>query len=191
MSFQDIDHGAILFSRTVHALSFCSVFCRKTCFVFHCFLVYCHHYTSGMRDSVLQLGESILPWSFSLYARLPRSEEPLCSEKQGRYVGGEGATLTVYIGGEFWCILGLNVALFFISVFMSADFDWLWSCSLLPASFSCICFRFPSPLYLFAPLFANYDFAVFPDAFPLYNIRQKKKIAKRKKKIIWLIFHCS
>lgn len=50
------------------------------------------------------------------------------------------------------------------------------SCSL-----SCICFCFPSLLYLFAPLFANYDFAVFPDAFPLYNIRQRKETQKEKK----------
>lgn len=40
----------------------------------------------------------------------------------------------------FWYILGLNVALFFISVFMSADFDWLWSCLLLPALFPAFVF---------------------------------------------------
>jgi len=37
-------------------------------------------------------------------------------------------------------------------------------------------------LYFFAPLFAKLDFAVFPDAFPLYNIWQKKENQKEKKK---------
>lgn len=40
--------------------SFCSVVGRKTCFVFHYFFVYRLHHTSGKRDSVVQLGESVL-----------------------------------------------------------------------------------------------------------------------------------
>lgn len=63
-TFQDINHGLMLLSLSVHALHFffpfCSVFGRKTCFVFHYFFVYRLHHTSGRRDSVVQLGESVL-----------------------------------------------------------------------------------------------------------------------------------
>lgn len=136
-------------------------FVVRLAFVFHCFFVYCLHYTSGMRDSVVQLGESLLSWSFSPFLKQSchvrnnhsaqnkkgdtlELKEPhwrftlnhLCLNYHIPFVMGEGR------GGEnqFWCIPGLNVALFFISVFMSADFDWPWSCSLLPAFFPAFVF---------------------------------------------------
>lgn len=132
---------------------FVQSFVVRLAFVFHYFFAYCLHYTSGMRDSVVQLGESILSLSFSPQARLPRSEWPLCLEKgdtlefkmpQRVYIEQFVFKLSCFCGWKkknpFWYILGLNVALFFISVFMSADFDWLWSCSLLPALFPAFVF---------------------------------------------------
>ena len=67
-------------------------------------------------------------------------------------------------------------------VFMLADVDRGYN-----VRHSCSFFIFCSS---FAPLFAKLDFAVFPDAFPCIIYEKKKKI-KKKKKNIWLIFHCS
>lgn len=98
------------------------------------------------------------------------------------FCGWKKKSILVYSWTECGLVLHLSVHVgrLWLTLIVFAT-----SCSL-----SCICFCFPSLLYLFAPLFANYDFAVFPDAFPLYNIRQRKETQKEKK-IIWLIFHCS
>lgn len=180
----------------------CSVFCRKTCFVFLYFFVYCLHYTSATRGSVVQPGESTLSWSFSPQARLPRSEPPFCWEKgdalqlktpQRVYIGEFVFKLSCYCCWKKKSILVHSRTECGLVFHLSVHVGRLWLTLIVLAtscSFSCICFCFPFLLYLFAPLFANYDFAVFPDAFPLYNIRQRKENSKGKK-IIWLIFHCS
>lgn len=170
---------------------FCSVFCPKTWFVFHYFFVYCLHYTSGMRDSVVQLAIVIVIFTFSKAATFRMT----ILLRKGRSLEFE-MPQRVYIE-EFvfkWsCFCGWKKKKINVGVFL----DWMWPCSSSQCSrrqtlidFDRVhyfllsflhLFCIPSLLYLFAPLFANYDFAVFPDAFPLYNIRQRKDSQKEKK----------
>lgn len=179
---------------------FVQSFVVRLAFVFHYFFVYCLHYTSGMRDSVVQLGESILSLSFSPQARLPRSEWPLCLEKgdtlefkmpQRVYIEQFVFKLSCFCGWKKKSILVYSWTECGLVLHLSVHVGRLWLTLIVFAtsrSLSCICFCFPSLLYLFAPLFANYDFAVFPDAFPLYNIRQRKETQKEKKKSFGLFF---
>lgn len=151
--------------------------------------------------------ERIVYHYFHLKTRLPHSERPFCSEK-GDTLELKDATKRVYIkefvievffwgGGYGWKKKKRNH--FFVCVFL----DWMWPCSssqcscwqtLIEAimyatscSLSCICFCFPFLLYFVAPLFAKYDFAVFPDAFPCIIYDKEKKL-KRKKKSFGLFF---
>lgn len=89
----------------------------------------------------------------------------------------------------FLFVLGLNVALFFISVFMLADFDWGYNVRHFLLSFLHL-FLFPVPLIFRCSSVCQVWLCCIPRCFPLYNIWQRKETQK-KKKIIWLIFHCS
>lgn len=83
-----------------------------------------------------------------------------------------------------FCVFWLNVALFFISVFMRLYSCWHTLIESIMFATSCslsfIFFNFLFFLYFFAPLFAKLDFAVFPDAFPCI-IYDKKENQKEKK----------
>lgn len=143
-TFQDINHGLMLLSLSVHASRFFPfVQSLVVRLALYSIISLCIVFIIPQEGGILWYNW-VRAYCLSLFSpqtRLPHSEWPFCSEK-GDTLELKDATKRVYIkefvievfwGGfvvekkkkkPFLCILGLNVALFFISVFMLADFDW-------------------------------------------------------------------
>lgn len=178
-TFQNIDHGFILFSLSVcmfYIYPFLWSFGLKTCFIFRIFLCILSHFLR------LKQGDHVQDEFSALLSRIHDAQQEFTFNTL-LLLWRVKAASSVFSDWR-WPSPSFQYFMTLYSCWQTVD----WGCNLchfqllfpsfcLPSSCSCF--------VSFAPLFAKLDFAVFPDAFPCIIYEKKKKIKRKKKHLAY------